>query len=88
MIVCSYSSSCIGLPVALVDFQIEGCRLHLTHVCKAGYVAMNEINLDGGEKNHFRNCVDKIHVRGKSETLKEVVDSTVYGTDKSEEDEE
>ena len=49
-------------------------------------MAMNEIDLDGGRRNICRDCVDKIQVRGKSETLKKVVNSTVYGTDKSDED--
>ena len=49
---------------------------------------MNEIDLDGGEPKTFCDCVDKIRVRGKSETLKKVGYGTVYGTDESEEDEE
>ena len=47
---------------------------------------MNEINLNGGERKICRNCVDKMQGRGKSDTLKKVEDSTVYGTDLLEED--
>ena len=44
-------------------------------------MAMNEIDLDGGERKIFRDCVDKIRGRGKPETLKKVGNSTVYGKD-------
>ena len=44
-------------------------------------MAMNEINLDVGERKIFRDCVDEIWGRGKSETLKKVRDRTLYGTD-------
>ena len=81
--VCYYCYSCIDLPVALVDFQMEGCPLRLHQVCQGEYVDMNEIDLDVGEQNICRDCVDKIRDRGKSYTLKKVGDSTVYGTDKS-----
>ena len=74
---CSYSSSCIDLPVALVDFQVEGFPSHLHQVYKGGYVAVNEINVDTGERNICCDCVDKIRGQGKSETLNKVVDSTV-----------
>ena len=46
--VCSYRSSCLDLPVALVDCQMKGCELRL-HLCQGGYVAMHEIYLDGAE---------------------------------------
>ena len=68
--------------MALVDFHVEGYPLRLYHVYQGGYVAMNEIDLDGGERKIFCDCVDKIQGQGKSETLKKVGDSTVYGTDK------
>ena len=80
--VCSYRSSCIDLPVALVGFQLEGCPSHFHHICQGEYVDMNEIDLDGRERNICHNCVDDIHERGKSETLKKVGDSTMYRTDK------
>ena len=51
-------------------------------------MAMNEINIDGGERKICCDCVDNIQGRGKSETLKKVGDSTVYGTGESEEDKE
>ena len=34
--VCSYHSSCIDLPVALVDFQVEGCPLRWTMFVRGG----------------------------------------------------
>ena len=80
VMVCSYRYSCIYLPVALVDFQVEGCPSFLHHVCQGGGVAMNEINLDGGERKICRDCVDKIWGREKSDTLKKVGNSTVYRT--------
>ena len=46
-------------------------------------MAMNEIDLDGGEQNICCNCVDEIRGQDKSETLKKVVEITEYGTDKS-----
>ena len=82
--VCSYRSSCIDLPVALVDCWVEGFPSRFHHVYQGGYVAMNEINLDGGERNICHDCVEEIRGRGKSETLKMVGYSTVYGTDESE----
>ena len=82
--VCSYRSSCLDLHVALVDFQVEGCPSRLHHVCQGEYVAMNDINIDGGGKKIYRNCVDEIRGHGKSETLKNMGDSTVYGKYKSE----
>ena len=77
--VCSYRYSCLDLPVALVDSQVEGCYLRLYNVCQGEYVATNEIHIDGGERNICRNCADEIRVQGKSETLKKVGDITVYG---------
>ena len=47
-------------------------------------MAMNKIDIDGGEQNICRDCVDKIRGRGKSNTLKKVGDSTMYRTDESE----
>ena len=84
----SYRSSCLDLPVALVDCQVEGCPSRLHHICQGGYVVLNYIDFDRGERKICRDCVDKLRVGGKSETLKKVGDSTVYGKDKSEEDEE
>ena len=66
--VCSYRSSCIDLPVVLVHFQVGGCPSRLHKVCQWEYVAMNVIDLDGGEQKIFRDCVDEIHGQGKSET--------------------
>ena len=34
--VCSCRSSCLDLPVALVDFQMKGCESRLRHVCQGG----------------------------------------------------
>ena len=75
--VCSYRSSCIDLPVALVDCQVEGFHLILHHICQGDYVILNDIDYDGAEWNIFRNCVDKLQGRGKSEKLKKAGDSTV-----------
>ena len=36
--VCSYRSSCLDLPVVLVDCYMNGCELRLYHVCHGGYV--------------------------------------------------
>ena len=85
--VCYYRYSCLDLPVALVDSQVEGCPSRLHHISQGEYVAMNEIDRDGGEWNISRDYVDKIWGHGKSETLKKVGESTVYGTEASGEDE-
>ena len=79
---CSYRYSCIDLPVVLVDFQVEGCPSCLYHIFQGEYVAMNEIDIDGGERNICHNCVQEIQGRGKSETFKKLGDRNVYGTDK------
>ena len=84
----SYRSSCLDLPVALVDIYIEGCASRLQHIYQGEYVAMNEINLVGAERNIYHNCVDKFWMGGKTEKLKKVQHSTVYRMDESEEDEE
>ena len=86
-IVCYYCSSCLDLPVTLVDCQVEGCPSRLHHICQGEYVDMNEIDLDGGEQKICRNCVDEIQGQGKSKTLKKVVDSTVYRKDESQDNE-
>ena len=65
--VCSYCSSCLDLPVALVDFQMKGFELRLQHVCQGGYVAMHEINIDGAEQNICRECIDDLRMGGKPE---------------------
>ena len=76
-----YCYSCIDLPVALVDCKVEGFHLRLNHVYQGEYVLLNYIDFDEAERNIFRDCVDKIKGQGKSETLKKVGDSTMYGTD-------
>ena len=75
--VCSYRYFSLDLTVALVDCKVEGCPLRFRHVCQGGYVVLNDIDFDGVERNICRNCVDELHGRGKSETLKKVGDSTV-----------
>ena len=87
MMVCYYRSSCLYLPVALVDFQVDSFSLRLHHVFKEGYAVLNDIYFDGSEKKICCGCVDELRVWGKSETLKKVGDSTLYRTDESEEDE-
>ena len=81
--VCSYHSTCLELPVALVDFKMEGCSSRVHHVFKGGYVVLNDIDFDEAERNIYRNCVDKLRGQKKSETLKKVGDSTVYGMEES-----
>ena len=87
MMVCYYRSSCLYLPVALVDCQVEGCPSCLHHFCQGEGVLLNYIDFDRSERKIFRDCVDELRVWGKSETLKKVGDSTMYRTDESEEDE-
>ena len=79
--VCSHSSSCLDLPVALVSCQMNGFESCLHHVFKGGYVAMHEINLDGVELNIFRDYVDEIWMGGKPEKLKKVQHRTMYRTE-------
>ena len=86
--VCSYRSSCLDLPVALVDCQMKGCESRLYHVYQGGYVAIREINLDGAELKICRDCVDELWMGGKPEKLNKVQHSTVYMTEESEEDKE
>ena len=81
--VCSYRSSCIDLPVFLVDCQVGGCYSRLQHICQGKYVLLNDIDFDGAKRKIYNNCVDKLRDRGKPETLKKVGYSTVYGTDES-----
>ena len=87
-IVCSYRSSCLDLPVALVDCQMKGCESRLHHVCQGGYVAIHEIDLDGAELKICRDCVDELWMGGKPDKLKNVGHSTLYSTEKLEEGEE
>ena len=84
--VCSYRSSCIDLPVALVDCQMKGCEYLLHYVYQGEYVTMHDIDIDGVERNIYHNYVDGIWMGGKPEKLKKAQHSTVYRTDKSEED--
>ena len=84
---CSYRSSCLGFPVALVDCQMKGCESRLHHVCQGEYVAMHEIELDGSERKICRECIDDLRMGGKFEKSKMMQDSTVYIMDGLEEDE-
>ena len=86
--VCSYRSSCIDSPLALVDFQMKRCELRSRHVYQGEYVAMHEINIDGAERKICHNCVDELWMGGKPKKLKKVQHSTVYRMEKLEEDEE
>ena len=65
--VCSYRSSCLDLPVALVDCQMKGCELRLHHVCQREYVAMHDIYLDRAERKICRECIDDLRMGGKPE---------------------
>ena len=84
--VCSYHSSCLDLPVVLVDCHMKECESHLLHVCQGGYVAMHAINLDGAERKICHNCVDELWMEGKPKKLKKLQHKTVYRRDESEED--
>ena len=86
--VCSYRSSCLDLPVELVCCQMKGFGSHLHHVYQGGYVDMHEINLDGAELKICCDFVDELWMGSKPDKLKNVQHSTVYRTDKSEEDKE
>ena len=44
-------------------------------------MVLDYIDFGGGERTICRDCVGKIWVGGKSETLKKVGDSTVLGMD-------
>ena len=83
---CSYRSSCLGFPVALVDCQMKGCESHLHHVCQGGYVDMHEIELDVSERKVCRKCVDDLRMGGKPEKSRMVQHSTVYRPAELEED--
>ena len=86
--VCSCRSSCIDLPVAIVDFHMEGCASHMHHIYQMGYVDMHEIDIDRSERKICSDCVDELQMGGKPEKLKKVGHSNVYRMDKSEEDKE
>ena len=75
--VCSCHSSCLDLTVSIVYFQMEGCTLRLYHICQGGYVAMHKIDLDLSERKLFRDCVEKIWMRGEPDTFNKVVHITV-----------
>ena len=70
--VCSYHSSCLYLPVALVGFQVEGYTSCLHHVCQGGYVSMHEIDIDRSGRNIFRDYVDNLQMGGKPDKYKKV----------------
>ena len=70
--VCSYRSSCLDLPVALVDCMVEGCASRLHHVCQGGYVAMHEIDIGRAERKICCDFVDEIWVGDKPEQIEEV----------------
>ena len=80
--VCSYCSSCLDLPVALVDCQMKGCESCLHHVCQGEYVAIHEIDLDRAEWKICHNYVDELWMGGKPEKLKKVQHSILYRMNK------
>ena len=49
---------------------------------------INEIYLDGADRNICCDCVDKLRIGGKPEKLKKLVHNTVYRMEESEEDKE
>ena len=76
----------VFLPLFLYLLTFGTCLLlggSLPHGCQGGHAAMNEIDLDRGERDICRNYVDKILGQGKSQTLNKVGDSTVYRTEES-----
>ena len=73
----SYHSSCINLPVALVDCQVEGCAARLYHVYQGEHVAMHDINIYGSEWNICFNYVDELRMGDKPDKLKKVGHITV-----------
>ena len=84
----TYRSSCLGLPVTLVDCQMKGCESRLHHVCQGEYVDMHEIKLDGSERKICRECIDDLRMGGNFEKSKMMQVSTVYRMNELEEDEE
>ena len=58
MMECSYRSECMGLPVAVVDCQVDGCGGRLHHVCQGEYMSKHGMDLGGAEKKMCRSCVD------------------------------
>ena len=62
--------------------------MRLYRICQGEYVVLNDIDCDVAERNIYRDCVDELQGRGKSETEKKVGDTNVYGADESEEEEE
>ena len=44
-------------------------------------MVLNYIDFDGAERKICRDCVDELRVGRKSETLKKMGNSTMYGTD-------
>ena len=78
---CSYLSSCLDLPVALVDCQMKGRESRLHHVCQGEYVAMHDIELDRSERKICHECIDDLLMGGKFEKRKMMQDSTVYRMD-------
>ena len=83
--VCSYHSSCLYLPVALVGSQVEGCKSGLHHVCQGRYVSTNDIDIDGSERKIYSDCVDELWMGSKPAKFKKVGHSTVYRTNELEE---
>ena len=86
--VCSYYSYCIDLPVALIDCKVEVCPLHLYQICQGEYVVLNDIDFDEADRKICHNCINELRGGGKSEKLNKVGDSTMYGMEKTDEDEE
>ena len=41
------------LPVAIFDFQVEGCSREFHNVCQREYVILNDIDFDSGWADFF-----------------------------------
>ena len=51
MMMQSCRPSCLGFPVTLVYFQVNGCSRHLYRVCQGEYELLNGIDFDKGERD-------------------------------------
>ena len=57
---CACGSSCLGLPVSLVDYQGDGClqRLHHMHMHQYEYESLKDVDRDRPEQKLCFVCVD------------------------------
>ena len=55
---CTYGSSCLGLPVLLVDCQVDVYLWWLHHMCQGEHESLKGVERDGPERKLCRVCVD------------------------------